>query len=261
MGKQISRSITVPFLTILFVTLSLLAWSLAIDLTDFAPVFLIPLSVIFYRSVYRLQLDTWIAHYELIVKKDSNLYNLINGKLRAHLSALILTLSSIPVVAWFFVTAPGSLYSALCAIIVISCTSFFTIKRSLDKHINEPFATKYAVYFATLIGAVLSFLILWWYAWAIDLHDAKYQLVDLVGAVQLGKSAIPNPNSIFAPLFTIPFVLEAIKLWSVVQLKDYSNLAFLLSLEAALVGFLINKLCVIVTYFVDQVLLGTVYYE
>ena len=246
-------SVKSSLLSMLVMTLSLATWSLAIDITDFAPIFLIPLGVILYLSVYRLQLDTWKAHYELIVKKNSMIYNLLNGKVRAHLSALVFTLASIPVVAWFFVTAPLPLFALLCAIVAATCVLFFNIRKNLQEHFNEPFATKYAVHFATIIGAAVSFLILWWYAWAIDLHSAEYQAVDLVGAVELGMSNIPNPNSIFAPLFTIPFVLEALKLWSVVQLQPYLNLALVLSLEAALIGFLIAKLGVIVTYFVNQI--------
>lgn len=248
------RSLKSSLLAMLVMTLSLAAWSLAIKITDFAPIFLLPLGVILYRSVYRLQLETWQAHYELVVKKDSVIYNLLNGKVRAHLSALVFTLASIPIVAWFFVTAPLTLYSVICAVIAVTCVLFFSIKQNSQKHFNEPFATKYAVHGATLIGAAVSFLILWWYAWAIDLHNAEYQSVDLVGAVELGMSTIPNPNSIFAPLFTIPFVLEALKLWAVVQLQPYLNLALVLSLEAALIGFLIARLGVIITYFVNQVL-------
>ena len=248
------RSLKSSLLAILVMTLSLAAWSLAIKITDFAPIFLLPLGVILYRSVYRLQLETWQAHYELIVKKDSVIYNLLNGKVRAHLSALVFTLASIPVVAWFFMTAPLPLFAFLCAVIATTCVLFFSIKQNLQTHFNEPFATKYAVHFATLVGAAVSFLLLWWYAWAIDLHNAEFQSVDLFGAVELGRSSIPNPNSIFATLLTIPFVLEALKLWAVVQLQTYSNLALILSLEAALIGFLIAKLGVIVTYFVNQIL-------
>ena len=248
------RSVKSSLLAMLVITLSLAAWSLAIKITDFAPIFLIPLGVILYRSIYRLQLETWQAHYELVVKKDSVIYNLLNGKVRAHLRALVFTLTSIPVVAWFFMTAPLPLFAFLCAVIAATCVLFFSIQKNLQTHFNEPFATNYAVQFATVVGAAVSFLILWWYAWAIDLHNAEFQAVDFVGAIELGRSSIPNPNSIFATLLAIPFVLEALKLWAVVQLQTYSNLALILSLEAALIGFLIAKLGVIVTYFVFQIL-------
>ena len=254
MIKLTVRSVQSSLLAMLVMTLSLAAWSLAIKITDFAPIFLVPLGVILYRSIYRLQLETWQAHYELVVKKDSVIYNLLNGKVRAHLSALVFTLASIPVLAWFFMTAPLPLFAFLCAVIAATCVLFLSSRKNLQMHFNEPFATKYAVQLATLVGAAVSFVILWWHAWAIDLHNAEFQAVDFVGAIELGRSSIPNPDSIFATLLTIPFVLEALKLWAVVQLQTYSNLALLLSLEAALIGFLIAKLAVIVTYFVNQVL-------
>ena len=121
----------------LVMTLSLATWSLAIDITDFAPIFLILLGVIFYLSVYRLQLDTWKAHYELIVKKNSMIYNLLNGKVRAHLSALVFTLACIPVVAWFFVTAPLPLFALLCAIVAATCVLFFNTRQNLQEHFKS----------------------------------------------------------------------------------------------------------------------------
>lgn len=239
---------------ILFISLSLVTWSLAIEITDFAPVFLFPLSVVIYCSVYRLHMNVWKAHYELIVRSDSAIYNLLNGKIRGHLNAFIFTLVSVTVLAWFFITAPLSLVAALCLIIAIFCSMLFIFKNSLRQHFNEPFATKYAVNLATILGAGVSFFVLWWHAWAIDLHDAEFQSVDLIGAIEIGKSQIPNPSSIFAHLLMFPFVFDAVKLWAVVQLKTYSNMALILSLEAALVGFLIAKMSIIVTNLVDEIL-------
>lgn len=252
--KKYKVAIKSSLAAMLFMTLSFQAWSLAIGITSFAPIFLLPLCIIIYWSAYRLHMDVWRAHYALIVRSDAIFYNLVNGKVLGHLGALVFTLASVPVLAWFLITESAAIVVILCIIIASACIMFFSFKNNLILHFKEPFATKYAVNFATAFGAGVSFLILWWYGYAIDKHEAEFQSVDLIGAIELGKSSVPNSNGIFAPLLMWPFILEALKLWAVVQLKAYYNLALIMSLEFALVGFLVARLCVIVTYFVDKIM-------
>ena len=108
-----------------------------------------------------------------------------------------------------------------------------------------------------MVCAGISFGIFWNHAWDIDLNDASFFSVDILGTIELGKSKVPNPDGILAPILMFPFVLEAIKLWAVVQLKSYSYLALLLSLEAALVGFLITRVSILLAFFFDCITWNT----
>jgi len=188
----------------------------------------------------------------LVVRTDSPLYNLLNGRLRANFVALFYTFSTVPIVAWQYVNPSGTLLVILVVTIIFSALFFFTWHNHLTKYFNEPFASQFAVNTSTWISALLSFALLWYYVWDINKIDGEFRLANLSQAMEIGISQMPNPDGLLAPILMLPFVFEALELWVVVQSKSY-YLILLLSFKFALVGFFVSKLSILTSYFVDKI--------
>ena len=102
--------------------------------TDLAFLALLPMAIAIYLAVYRSQLSLWIAQYSLVVRSTSHFYNLLNGKVRAHVNAFLFSVTTVPILGWQYVVSSSTLITVLILLIIaVPPLSVLTQARQLKR--------------------------------------------------------------------------------------------------------------------------------
>ena len=233
--------------------LSLKAWSLGTKFSDLSILALLPLTFFIFHVSWRVSFDTWRMHYYIVVRKNSKYYNVFNGKLRATAVAAFYTLTTIPLMAWQFLSASYYEFLTLMMCVLLAGISYIFIAGYTKNHLHSPYDQIVAIKIATWFAAICCFWSFWYVAWFIESHDMDYFKWSLGEAIVYGAPQSPNKNSILSPIFSLLFAFDAFKLWVTVQLKEYPFFPMLLSIDIALISVLLARISVIIVHFVETI--------
>jgi len=232
---------------------SLKAWSLGTKFSDLSILALLPLTLFIFSVSWKVSFDTWRTQYYVVVRKNSKYYNVFNGKLRATAVAAFYTLTSIPLMAWQFVSASDYEFLTLMMCVILAGISYIFIAGYTKKHLYPPYDQIVAIKLATWFAAICCFWSFWYVAWFIEPHAMDYFKWSHEEALAYGVSQSPNQNSILSPIFSLLSAIDAFKLWVTVQLRDYPLFPMLLSIDIALISFLLARISVIIVHFVETI--------
>ena len=236
----------------LFLYLSFVTWEKLIQYSAAALVVLIPLSTILYVTTYRLNQNVVEAHLSMILRPETGISRLFNGMISSHFHALIFTTCSLPVLTWYYATASFEQFGLFGGTIFVASLSYIWLRKSVDDIFKNPFSEKYLINFASIFASILCFLPLWYFSWAVDMNSGILLGKDLNQAVLRSLEEAPGNLGPFNPLFSFPYLIDAFKIWSVVQLREFANLALIASIESALVGFVITRSAILVLHFTSK---------
>ena len=236
----------------LFLYLSFITWEELIQYSVAALVVLIPLATILYISTYRIHQNVIEAQLIMMLKPETRISRLINGIISSHFHALIFTTCSIPVLTWYYATASFEQFGLFSGTIFVASISYMWLRKNVDDIFKKPFSEKYLINFASIVASVLCFFPLWYFSWAVDMNSGILLGKDLNQAVLRSLEEAPGNLGPFNPLFSFPYFIDAFKIWSVVQLREFANLALIASIESALVGFLISRSAILVVHFTSK---------
>ena len=248
-SKVLQGIISISASALLFF-LSLKAWSLGTEFSDLSILALLPLTLFIFSVSWKVSFDTWRSQYYVVVRKNSKYYNVFNGKLRATAVAAFYTLTSIPLMAWQFLSASKDQFLTLMMCVILAGISYIFIAGYTKNHLHPPYDQIVAIKLATWFAAICCFWSFWYLAWIEPHVGLKWGLEE---ALTYGVSQSPNQNSILSPIFSLLSAIDAFKLWVTVQLREYPLFPILLSVDVALISFLLARISVIIVHFVETI--------
>lgn len=241
----------------IFIYLSFVTWEKLIQYSVVALVVLFPLATILYVASYRLRHNVTKAQFSMILKPETGVSKLFNGVISSHIYAFIFTVCSLPVLTWYYVTASSEQFGLFGGTVFVAGLSYVWLQKSADDIFKKPFSEHYLVNYASVFASIICFFPLWYFAWALDLNSGILLGEDLNKAVLNSLDEAPDNLGALSPLFSFPYVVDAFKIWSVAQLREFANLAFIISIESALVGFVISRTAILVIHFTKQEIFHT----
>ncbi|XOY55411.1 MAG: hypothetical protein ACMUJK_11655 [Rhodobacterales bacterium] len=245
------RYIQIAFLTTMLVTFSFYLWSVLFIYSDWAILALIPLTVIIANSIWPLTFDPWKARWDIAVRSESTWKKWLTGRLRAILLSCAFTLGSVTLLAWQAIRASTAEAALMLVILFVSALSYSFAQRFLLRHFRQPFARAFATSLVTwclAIPVTIGIAVVSWNYALIpgSMIDAGFQEVLQIGLLQL-----PTRDGWLSSIFSVLFGYEAVKIWVVVQLREYPVLGWIFSLDAAVFSFVLCRTSIIIAQFVE----------
>jgi hypothetical protein len=244
--------ISISFASCLLFFLSFYLWKIGFQFTDFAILAILPITFFLFKAAWKLSFDPWRAKFDLVVKKKSPLYTVLNGRIRATFIATIFSLSSVGILSWQTLQASQRQLAIMLFFIFASGMVYLFSKDKFEQHFNEPFDNISSVQFTTWVTTIPCFFILWYVAWAFETNSGDLVNADIYQAIDIGLAEIPNQNSILANALSLLFGYEAVKIWAVYQLKEYPIIGGIMCLDSALVSFLLIRSNVMMVHFLHS---------
>ena len=162
--------------------------------------------------------------------------------------AVVFTFVSVALIAWLALRATGTQAAVMLALVFAAGCLFAVVERMLARHFHQPFACAIAVFVATVASAAPFCVIMAYAAWTWDTYPGALLTATFGDAIRIGLDQTPANLGPLGSLFSIPFAYEAVKIWAVVQLKDYPIVAALFSIDSALYAFILARTGVVVTH-------------
>lgn len=245
------RSITNAFAATALAGLSLYLWRLSYIYSDWAILALAPLAVGIWIGFWPLTLSPWRAWLHVALRRESPLGRILQGNVRAFLVTAGFTCIAVTLLAWQALDASVVDASIMLVAFFLSAGLFSRGQRYLARHFHEPFARGLATSLVSWSVALPLILVIALTTWTSTPMPHEMLQADFVEAVQIGLSNLPERGGWIAGFLSIPYGYEAIKLWAVVQLRDYPIFSALFSLDVALFSFVLCRSAVILNQFID----------
>jgi hypothetical protein len=238
--------------TLFLIMFSASAWRLSVQYGDLSLLFLIPITFVVFWASRHLMLNLWDVKYNLVVKKNSFLAHFFHGRVRAN---VISAGYAIVTVITLCAVSISSSYTYLVAILICSMLASFcylVLKRLLSSQLNNPFNKSFAITYGIVGATVLSFAFLSHVAFSIDKYDGFLLNASLYDCIEYSLKVLPDSDSILALPLSLFLIFDMLKLWLTIQLNEYGLIARALAIDIALVSFVISRLSISITYFVEE---------
>ncbi|MCV2447478.1 hypothetical protein [Paracoccus sp. DMF] len=245
-----------PALAVLIIACSLYLWRYVYAVSDWAVACLVPLSVLLFLAQMPILREDYRARMLLTLRPGSRLTRILTGRLSSSAGALVFVAISIPVLAWqalHLTPAEAGLVSAAC---MISGWVFVGIERRLARSFNPPFARAYALRLSSWLCAALACPVIAWVTWSYTGHPPAYLQAGFIDALKLGMSEMPERDGLLETILMPFYAFQGGKTWLLVQSKNYPWLTLLLSMDAALFGFLATRASILMTDLAEHFLLA-----
>jgi len=245
------RTLKNAFAATVLTGFSLYIWHITYNFGDWAALALIPLALVIGVGIWPLMLDPWKARLHLALRRDSPLGKILTGRIRAAFLSAVFTFVAVTLFAWQALSVSLAQAAVMLAAFFLSACIFSTGQNILLRHFHQPFARVLATSLVTW-GVALPFTLIiafWTWRWAImpgPILDASFQ-----DALRIGLDKLPEREGWIAGILAVPYSYEAVKLWLVVQLRDYPAVGALFSIDAALFSFILCRSAIIITQFID----------
>lgn len=246
--NRVLQDLTASFAATMLVGISLFLWREAVALGDWSILSLIPLAIFIFLGSSALTLPPWKARLGLAVRDDSTLRRILTGRLRSILTATVFAVVSVLILAWQALEASQLEMIAMLLVLFCSGCMFFQIERLFLRDFKQPFARSYAASASTWTVA-LPFLFVLAYSAMSQGRPGELLNASLTDAIRMGVEDVPLPEGWLSRILAFPYAYEDVKLWAVVQAKDYPVVAYLFSLDAALFSFVLARTGVVLTQY------------
>ncbi len=243
------RPFQIAAVATLMTTLSLYLWRISYILSDWAILALMPMAAVIAISYWSFSLDPWKAHLDMALRDDSSWERWVSGRIRATLLSTAFTLGSVTLLAWQAFRASVSEAIAMLFFFFISALAYSFTQKFLLQHFRQPFARSFTTSLVTWCVAVPASIAIAMTAWSFTAMPGKMLSADFQEAVQIGLAQLPPRRGWISTIFMIPFGYEAVKIWIVVQLREYPVFGWLFSIDSALFSFILCRTSIIIAQF------------
>jgi len=231
-------------------------WRIAYNSSDWAVLALLPLALVVFVGFWPLMLAPWKARLKVILRETSPLSQILTGKIRATLLSVAFTLVTIIVLAWQALSATLAVNAIMLAAVFASGFIFSVGQRLLVRHFYQPFARVIATNLVTWVVALPLMLIIAITTWGWSpIHNTMLD-ANFLEALQIGMENLPTRRGWISEVLAVPYAFESAKFWAIIQIKNYPQVATLFSalfsLDAALYSFILCRVSIVVTQFVEN---------
>ena len=202
-------------------------------------------------SYWSFSLDPWKAHLDIALREDSSWGKWVSGRIRATFLSTAFTLGSVTLLAWQALRASVSEAIVMLFFFFISALAYSFGQKFLLQHFRQPFARSFATSLVTWCVAVPATIAIATAAWSFTAMPGKILSADFQEAIQIGLAQLPPRGGWISTILMLPFGYEAVKIWAVVQLREYPVFGWLFSIDSALFSFILCRTSIIVAQFAD----------
>jgi hypothetical protein len=245
------RPVQIAALATLLMTVSLCLWRLLFIYTDWAILALGPLAIFVFTSMWSLILEPWMARLKLELREDSTWRNWLTGHIRTFFLSSIFTLVSVTLIAWQALRVSNINAAILLCIFFVAALAFSFGKRVLSQHFNEPFARLYATSVVMWCVAIPATVCIALVSYNFSTMPGEMITADFREAFKIGLMQSSSRDEWISNIIALLDGYEAVKLWVVIQMRDYPVLGWLFSLDAAIFSFFICRTGIILAQFSD----------
>lgn len=237
--------VTIPTIIILCI------WRLCFPFTDFAFFALTPIFVVLLVSSYKAHFLVNKHIYTLAIKHESQLKNILSGRLSACCRALLFSSSATFTIA--YVSISLDIINSKILIFSVLFGFFISLIYSnyISKHLNPPYSDYLGIksmsYFLSLllVGSLAQ------QSWAQETYSVSLMDANFLNALLIGIKNAPkhSEGSMIAEVLAPLYAYDAFKFWAVNKLGGSFILKILLSIDSAIVGVLLAKSIISVSFF------------
>ena len=251
--KQIISVLTAT----LFIFLTFSIWNLGSEINDIFILALLPLGILIYHANLDCNLKLKHVNYDITVKSDSKYYHLFRGKLLPKIRSIIFSFMVIFVFIWQYVGASDNELVITGISPLITGAGYILAHQFFKTHYLPPFDQTKAMHTTVIIGGTIIFLSLWFNAYYVETSNNELFEWTLSEAIIKNSTNAKGENSLLFPFIELANAFETLKIWSVVHLRAYLPgkvfyfLPIILSLDTAIIGFLLPRVTVLIVYFIE----------
>ena len=219
-------------------------------LSDWTALFLVPTAVMLFAGFRKPLADMLLAKSAVIVRRDSWMSVLTNGKIKAAVLSGVFVTVTLPILALQALEATKLEALALLLLCVASGSVALKSPKWLRHHFHGPFAVRYGSSIGAFTIAAVFVPLLAWINWNHITYPGEFRSMDFWGAVQFGVDTRRLPEgSWIAQLLAPLYALESMQVWLVAKYGIVWWIPPLLSLYFALVAFVIAKASAAIAFF------------
>lgn len=235
-------------------TIMLSIWRLFFQYTDLAFFTLTPIFFALLISTYKVNFHVKKHIYSVAIKTHSPLKNIFSGRISTFIRALLFSSSATFTIAYVCISFSPYDSKILICFVLFGFVASFLYSDFISKHLNAPY-TKYlginSMYYllsVLLVGCIAL------QSWNEDVYSVHLLEVGFLDALLIGIQNAPthSEGSIIAETFVPLYAYDAFKFWAVNKLGGSLILKMLLSIDSAVVGILLAKSVVTLSFFFSK---------
>lgn len=234
--------------TLLVLAITLSFWRSYFEFTDWSAVALMVLAVPIAVGNYVIAVQRRRAIMQCALTTGSRLQWLAGGKLYAFVQAAVLTLASVPTLAFQALHVPLHEIPFLAAVVFIAVMLFWWLVGSMSRDVSEPFSVAAAGRLTVILMGIASVAIYWHIIRSHRMFPGELKL-PFPDAMLAIMQDLLNRESLLVELMRYAALLEAAPAWLVVRLDEYPLVGYVFAVYLALVCFLITSAAVAIAVF------------
>lgn len=238
----------------LFIPLTV--WKTLFPSTDLAVLALVALAGILFWGSFSVASAVQQARMKFTIRPESKLSSFTSGRIYAGFQSMIFAVIAIFLLAWQFVTATQVEILLYLFLAVAAGSLFWVLEETFNQHLHKPYSRSVSASVSSWIMGVMFLPIISWVNWNYTSHSGLVLTASFTEAVSYSFQALPERRGWIAELLSPLYAFDAAKLWIVVQLEASKWATILLSIDTALISFIMARSAVI-----TNILLQTLHKE
>lgn len=225
----------------LALALPLYLWQTLYPQSDWAALALLPLAVMIFAGSLKVALARRQAELAAILLPGSGLNHWLKGRIAACLSASILTVITVPLLASKTLTAEWPELLVLAALCISTFLTFDLLHNRLLRHAQHQFLPALATNLSALISGTLFFPVYTWVSWSLTPVPGHFRSTGFSDAMLQGLTTLPERSGWITELLSLIVTLENAKLWLFVNLGNTPVLLLVYVIYAATLCFVVAR--------------------
>lgn len=243
-------NLAIALISAVFLMLPLLLWRALYQQTDWAAIFLAPLSVILFAGFRNPLADVLHAKAAAAVRPSSRLFMFVTGKFQATILSGVFVAVTVPILAWQALDAKPTMALALMALCIAAASLSQYLPKWFQPHFRRPFATRFGASLGAFAVAVIFVPILAWINWNHITYPGEFRSLEFGEAVRFGiDNQLPARRGWIAEILSLPYAIESAQLWLIGKYGTTLWIASLYCLYLTLVAFVIAKAASAIAFF------------
>jgi hypothetical protein len=225
----------------LALALPLYLWQTLYPQSDWAALALLPLAMMIFVGSQKVALARRQAELTAILLPGSGLNRWLKGRIAATLSATLLTVITVPLLASKTLTARAPELFVLTLLCVSTFFIFELLHRKLAGHVQHQFLPTFVTNLSVLITGSFCFPIYTWMSWSLTPIPGHFRSAGFSDAMLQGLTTLPERSGWITELLSLIVTLENAKLWLFVNLGNNPVLLLVYVIYAATLCFVIAR--------------------
>lgn len=230
-------------------------WRVLYPSTDWAALFLAPVTLVLFLGVKKPLEDMLRARLAAMILPDSRLSRFLTGRIRAVIHSCVFVAVTVPILAWQALSASDLIALVLVVLCLAASAMALGVRRWLQRHLHHPYCAWNGANVGALIAGVVFFPILAWITWNYVAFPGEFRTLGFWQAVQFGiADQLPQRRGWIAEILALPFAIESAQLWLIARYGTAFWVTVLYSLYLALVVFVVARTSTAVACFAEVVM-------